>query len=98
MIRSGDVAPRRDTDQERYVAVLSNNIHLSADTGRVIVCPFIPGAVDLLPMVVDVGRPAGTVLPELVQWLPASALGEPIGHLQGDELSQAVAIVTALIS
>ena len=43
MITPGDIAPRRDSDHELYVAVLSNAIHLAADTGRVITCPFIPG-------------------------------------------------------
>jgi hypothetical protein len=36
VIASGDIAPRRDTDHQLYVAVLSNAIHLAADTGRVI--------------------------------------------------------------
>ena len=44
MIVSGDVVPRRDTDAELYVAGLSNEAHIRADTGRVITCPFIPGA------------------------------------------------------
>ncbi|HEX2211898.1 MAG TPA: toxin, partial [Mycobacterium sp.] len=43
MIAPGDIAPRRDTDDELYVAVLSNAFHLAADTGRVITCPFVPG-------------------------------------------------------
>ncbi|MGB5110939.1 MAG: toxin, partial [Mycobacterium sp.] len=42
MIAPGDIAPRSDSEHELYVAVLSNAIHLAADTGRVITCPFIP--------------------------------------------------------
>ncbi len=35
--------PRRDSDDELHVAVVPNAIHLAADTGRVVTCPFIPG-------------------------------------------------------
>lgn len=90
--------PRLDVEHELYVAVLSNDIHLAADTGRLISCPFIPGRADTMPLVVAVDRPAGSLLPELVQWLPTSALGEPIGRLSSAELGQAVGIVNALIA
>mgnify|MGYP003408732440 CR=1 FL=1 len=87
MIAPGDIAPRQDSTRELYVAVLSNSIHLAANTGRVITCPFIPGPIadDAMAMVVAISRPDGTLLPELVQWLPTSAL-------------EATSIVTALIS
>ena len=39
MITSGDIVPRRDTDSELMVAVLSNWTHLHARTGRIICCP-----------------------------------------------------------
>lgn len=66
MIAPGDIAPRRDSEHELYVAVLSNALHRATDTGRVITCPFIPGRVpeDLLAMVVAVEQPNGTLLPE----------------------------------
>lgn len=100
MITPGDVAPRRDSDRELYVAVLSNAIHLAADTGRVITCPFVPGRIpdDIMAMVVAVDRPEGTLLPELVQWLPSSALDEPIGTVGEAALRETASIVTALIS
>lgn len=100
MITPGDIAPRNDSSREFYVAVLSNSIHVAANTGRVITCPFIPGRVpgDAMAMVVPVDRPEGTLLPELVQWLPASALGEPIGRAAPAALAQAASIVGALIS
>ncbi len=81
MIAPGDIAPRRDSEHELYVAVLSNALHRATDTGRVITCPFIPGRVpeDLLAMVVAVEQPNGTLLPELVQWLHVAALGAPLG-------------------
>ena len=100
MIAPGDIAPRQDSSRELFVAVLSNSIHLAADTGRVITCPFIPGQVpdDAMAMVVPISQPEGTLLPELVHWLPRSALGEPIGHVGPAALTEAASIVTALIS
>lgn len=100
MISAGVIAPRRDSDAELFVAVLSNSIHLSANTGRVIVCPFIPGDVSAnsMAMVVAVDQPPGTLLPELVQWLPISALDQPIGTMSPAALRQAASLVTALIS
>ena len=96
----GDIAPRQDSSRDLYVAVRSNSIHLSANTGRVIICPFIPGRIpdDAMAMVVAISQPEGTLLPELVQWLPASALGDPIGTTGPAALTEATSIVTALIS
>jgi hypothetical protein len=66
----------------------------------VITCPFVPGGLpdDLMAMVVAVGQPEGTLLPELVQWLPSSALDEPIGTVGADALRETAAMVTALIA
>jgi hypothetical protein len=96
----GDITPRQDCSGELYFAVLSNSIHLAANTGRVITCPFIPGQIpdDAMAMVVVISQPEGTLLPELVQWLPTSALGEPIGTTGPAALTEATSIVTALIS
>jgi mRNA-degrading endonuclease toxin of MazEF toxin-antitoxin module len=100
VIAPGDITPRQDSTRELYVAVLSNSIHLAANTGRVITCPFIPGQLpdDAMAMVVAISRPDGTLLPELVQWLPTSALGEPIGTTGPAALTEATSIVAALIS
>jgi hypothetical protein len=100
VITPGDIAPRQDSKAELYVAVLSNTIHVAANTGRVITCPFIPGRVpdDAMAMVVLVSKPEGTLLPELVQWLPSSALGDPIGTIGAAALGEAASIVAALIS
>lgn len=100
MIAPGDIAPHEDSSRELYVVVLSNSIHLAANTGRVITCPFIPGQIpdDAMAMVVAIRQPEGTLLPELVQWLPRSALGEPIGAVGTDALVEATSIVAALIS
>jgi hypothetical protein len=79
--------------------VLSYSIHLAANTGRVITCPFVPGHVpdDAMAMVAPISQPEGTLLPELVQWLPTSALGEPIANMGPAALAEAASIVTALI-
>jgi len=100
VITPGDIAPRRDTDHELYIVVLSNAIHLAAGTGRVVTCPYIPGRVpdDGMAMVVPVREPAGTVLPELIQWLPTTALDVPIGNIGAAALQETAALVTALIS
>lgn len=100
MTLSGDIVPRRDTDQELFVVVLSNAVHLAAATGRLITCPFIPGEIpgDAMAMVVAVDRPAGVVLPELVQWLPVSALDQPIGNIGPAALRDSCAMVSALLS
>lgn len=100
MITPGDIAPRRDTDHELYVVVVSNAVHLAANTGRVITCPYIPGQIPdaTLAMVVTVEQPDGAVLPELVQWLPAAALDEPIGNVGAAALRETTMLVTALVS
>lgn len=96
----GDVTARRDTDHELYVVVLSNSIHLAAGTGRVITCPFIPGTIDneAMAMTVTATNPNGTLLPELVQWLPATALTEPIGNIGHAAWQQTSNLVAALIT
>jgi mRNA-degrading endonuclease toxin of MazEF toxin-antitoxin module len=100
VITPGDITPRRDTDQELYVVVVSNAIHLAAATGRVITCPFIPGEIPsgTMAMIVAVQQPKGVVLPELIQWLPVAALDEPIGNIGGAALADTTSTVTALVS
>jgi mRNA-degrading endonuclease toxin of MazEF toxin-antitoxin module len=100
VINPGDIAPRRDTDHELYVIVLSNEIHLAAHTGRVITCPYIPGRIPdaTMAMVVSVQQPEGAVLPELVQWLPTVALDEPIGNIGAAALRETTTLLTALVS
>ena len=51
-----------------------------------------------MAMVVPVKKPEGTLLPELVQWLPIAALDEPIGAIGAAALRDTVAMVTALIT
>jgi hypothetical protein len=103
--RSRQLAPlehalSRDSEHELYVAVFSNAIHLAADIGRVITCPFIPGRLPdaAMAMIIAVEQPEGTFLLELVQWLPSAALDEPIGTIGGAALRETMAIVTALMA
>lgn len=99
MIVAGDVVPRRDTDTELYVAVLSNETHIRASTGRVITCPFVPGSLPAgaMALVVAVAAPQGVLLPELVQWLPSAALDDAIGNVGPGALQEAALIVGSLI-
>jgi mRNA-degrading endonuclease toxin of MazEF toxin-antitoxin module len=101
VIRSGDIVPRQDTNSELFVVVLSNSIHLQAHTGRVVTCPYIPGQVADTDMPLVVGsqnEPRGTLLAELVQWLPVTALADPVGNVGEDALRRTSAIISALIS
>jgi mRNA-degrading endonuclease toxin of MazEF toxin-antitoxin module len=100
VIEPGDIAPRRDGDQERYVVVVSNASHIAMATGRVIVCPFVPGLrpPDGMRFTVAVERPTGFLLPELVQFLPTSALDAPIGTAGPTALLEASVILNTLIS
>ena len=100
MIGTGDITSRKDTNGELFVVVLSNSMHVMARTGRVVTCPYVPGTVadETMTLVVGVAEPPGTLLAELVQWLPVSALGDPIGNVGLDAVARASAIVTALIS
>ncbi|GAB90154.1 hypothetical protein GORHZ_085_00210 [Gordonia rhizosphera NBRC 16068] len=50
------------------------------------------------PMAVAVGEPEGVALPELVQWLPVTALDDPIGNVGAAALHQSVGLMTALIT
>lgn len=100
MIRPGDIVPRRDANNDMFVIVLSNPIHLAAETGRAITCPYIPGEIPTatMAMVVPVSNPNGVALPELVQWLPTAALDEPIGNIGQTALHETTTMVAALIS
>ncbi|GAB2521656.1 toxin [Nocardia heshunensis] len=99
MIRPGAICPRRDTDSEIYVAILSSATHIEAETGRVFVCPFIPGELPegVMAFDVTVPTPTGLLLPELTQWLPVSALDEPIGNTGPQALTRATSLVASLL-
>ncbi len=52
----------------------------------------------VMAMVVPVRQPDGVVLPELVQWLPVTALDQPIGNISGSALRETTTLVAALVS
>ena len=49
-----------------------------------------------MALVVAVDQPGGVLLPELVQWLPSSALDTPIGNVGIESLQEATSMVTTL--
>ncbi|WP_239334212.1 hypothetical protein [Frankia sp. CiP3] len=85
-MRQGEVWAR--VDVLAHALIVSADMYNNAGTGRVIVCPVIPG--DPLPhddYTADacITDPIpGTVLPELVAWLPTSALSHPLGPIPED--------------
>jgi len=99
VITSGDLVPSLDTTAELYVAVLSGEAHIQAETGRLITCPFIPGTLadGAMALVVAVDQPSGVLLPELVQWMPSSALDAPIGNIGIASLHEATTMVASLL-
>ncbi|WP_322766424.1 hypothetical protein [Frankia sp. Cr1] len=74
-MRQGEVWARADTPA--YALIVSAGMYNNAGTGRVIVCPVIPG--DPLPhddYAADAGITdplPGTVLPALVAWVPTQS-------------------------
>jgi mRNA-degrading endonuclease toxin of MazEF toxin-antitoxin module len=79
--------------------IVSNWTHIQAETGRVLACPFIAGDLrDDSAFIVQIPSPEGIVLPELVHWLPASALGRYLGTADAAKVAEAARLVTALIT
>jgi len=85
-VHRGEVWAR--ADQPTHALIVSSDMYNDAATGRVVVCPVIPG--EPLPhddYAADVGVSApisGTILPELIGWMPVSGLGGRLGAL-GEE-------------
>jgi mRNA-degrading endonuclease toxin of MazEF toxin-antitoxin module len=95
--RPGDIVERADATG-RLVMVVSNWTHIQAETGRVLTCPFIAGDLrDDSAFVVQIPVPEGIVLPELVRWLPTSALGKYLGTAEAAQVAETTRLVTALI-
>ena len=98
MTRPGDIVERADATG-RLVMVVSNWVHLQAETGRVLACPFIAGDLrDNSAFVVQIPSPEGIVLPELVHWLPTTALGKYLGTAEAAKVAETARLVTALIA
>lgn len=71
-----------------YLLVLSGPRYLDAGKGRVVVCRIVPGSVpDDFTAVHRVTYQAngvdtiGLAVPDLIEWYPVSALGEPLGFI-----------------
>ncbi|CAO5151590.1 putative Toxin Rv0299 [Frankia sp. AiPs1] len=90
-MRQGEVWARADAPS--YALIVSADLYNDANTGRVVVCPVIPG--EPLPFddyAADVGITdpvSGTVLPELVAWMPAAGLSHRLGALGADSWQRA---------
>jgi mRNA-degrading endonuclease toxin of MazEF toxin-antitoxin module len=88
-------------DAPAHALVVSADLYNNADTGRVIVCPVIPG--DPLPYddyAADVGVAApvaGTVLPELVAWMPVSGLSRRLGALDARDWARVDRILRRIL-
>ena len=96
-MRPGDIVERADATG-RLVMVVSNWAHIQAETGRVLACPFIAGHMhDDSAFIVRIPAPEGIVLPELVHWLPTSALGRYLGTAEAAKVSETARLVSALI-
>lgn len=81
--------------------MLSGPSHLAANTGRVIVCRVLPGAmsedfagVRRVSYTVEGTATIGVAVPELVAWLPSSGLSEPVGLVT--DMRPVLALVRAL--
>ncbi|CRK59689.1 hypothetical protein [Alloactinosynnema sp. L-07] len=85
-----------------HVLVLSGARYLAAGKGRVIVCHVVPGAVpDDFTSVHRVRYQTeegvdtiGLAVPDLIDWYPASALGEPVGSVS--DIGPVMRLVDAL--
>lgn len=81
MTRPGDIVERADATG-RLVMIVSNWAHIQAETGRVLACPFIAADLRNDSAFVQIPFPEGTLLPELVHWLPTPALGRHLSRVQ----------------
>lgn len=102
-VRQGEIRPRLDTGTTTpYVVVLSGPRYLSAGKGRVVVCRIVPGVVPddftsvhrVRYLDADDTHTIGIAVPDLIDWMPESGLGEPVGTVT--DLPALVNTATAL--
>ncbi|ABW11304.1 MULTISPECIES: transcriptional modulatorof MazE/toxin MazF [unclassified Parafrankia] len=85
-MQQGEVWARADAPA--HALIVSADLYNRAGTGRVVTCPVIPG--EPLPhddYAADAGITTpirGTILPELVAWMPVSGLSHPLGPIPSD--------------
>ncbi|MBS2531455.1 type II toxin-antitoxin system PemK/MazF family toxin [Catenulispora sp. NF23] len=98
-MRQGEIWERGD--RPTLALILSSNLYNEAGPGRVIVCPVIPGeplpAEDFATDVPLATPLTGTVLPELVEWLPISGLTHPRGAVTAQDWQRIDQIVRAIL-
>lgn len=93
-----DISPTR-----RYVLVVSGPNYLAAGKGRVVACKVVPGVVpDEFTSVHRVSYRAedgvdtiGLAVPDLIDWYPAAAMGEPVGHVS--DMAPVIKLLTSLL-
>jgi mRNA-degrading endonuclease toxin of MazEF toxin-antitoxin module len=97
-VRQGEVWERGD--KPTLALILSSDLYNEAGPGRVIVCPVLPGAPAAAEEAGDVPITtplAGTVMAELIEWLPASGLTHPRGALSAQDWQRVDQVVRALL-
>jgi mRNA-degrading endonuclease toxin of MazEF toxin-antitoxin module len=98
-VRQGEVWERGD--RPTLALILSSDLYNEAGPGRVIVCPVLPGEpvpIEDFAGDVPITTPlTGTVLAELLEWLPASGLTEPRGTLSGPDWERVDQVVRAVL-
>ncbi|NUR63880.1 MAG: type II toxin-antitoxin system PemK/MazF family toxin [Catenulispora sp.] len=98
-MRQGEIWERGD--RPTLALVLSSDLYNEAGPGRVIVCPVIPGeplpAEEFATDITIVNPLAGTVLPELIEWLPASGLTHPRGAVSRPDWQKVDQVVRAVL-
>ena len=97
-MRRGGVYTRADVATSAIVCVISNDI-LHAAGPHVIVVPVFPVADDIHATQATISVPVrGHLTPNMVHWLPASALGEHLGDASAEAVEAAARTVIACIS
>jgi mRNA-degrading endonuclease toxin of MazEF toxin-antitoxin module len=98
-VRQGEIWERGD--RPTLALILSSDLYNEAGPGRVIVCPVVPGEplpADEFAADIAISSPLkGTVLPELIEWLPASGLTHPRGAVSALDLRQIDQVVRAVL-
>jgi mRNA-degrading endonuclease toxin of MazEF toxin-antitoxin module len=98
-VRQGEIWERGD--RPILALILSSDLYNEAGPGRVIVCPVVPGEplpADEFTADVPITAPLkGMVLPELIEWLPASGLTHPRGPLPAPDWHRVDQIVRAVL-
>lgn len=98
-MRQGEIWERGD--RPALALILSSDLYNEAGPGRVIVCPVVPGEpipAEGFTTDVPISSPLkGTVLPELIEWLPGSGLTHPRGAVSESDWRQIDQIVRAVL-